>query len=156
MKVLCFVISLLLFLNCKQGEQKMNVKYFKEGTEKEILLNKEQQKILLVYLENLIDGIDDTARLYADEDRLNEVRNSDSALEFFFEEKREFFSNETGTVFINKIFLPITGDLSISETKGSVIIFFGKEAYDSSPYINSAGIEFLDNILKILQIEKTN
>lgn len=131
----------------------MKIKYFSNGKEKSISIPRDNVEELTALLRNLISGIDDEARLVVDDERIEMLKQNDNTVEIVFEKKQKFNSAEFSEYPISKILIPLSGDLSTTENENAVVIFLGKNIYDSSPYINQNGKSDLKKIIAILRID---
>ncbi len=154
MKFTAAILMLILsFLNCPQRNTAMKIKYFSNGKEKSISIPRDNVEELTALLRNLISGIDDEARLVVDDERIEMLKQNDNTVEIVFEKKQKFNSAEFSEYPISKILIPLSGDLSTTENENAVVIFLGKNIYDSSPYINQNGKSDLKKIIAILRID---
>lgn len=149
-KILTLFLILSSFSNCI-SENKLISKHFINGNVVKVRLNESQTMDLIKNLKLLIEGIDDQARLVVDKDRIKEIKKSDEIYEFVLIPSHKFSSKRFKNYLIKNIIIPITGDLSSTENKNSVIILAGDNEYDSSPYINSNGSNLLKQIIKIVK-----
>lgn len=128
----------------------MKIKYFNSGQSEIVELNKDNSKKVFDELKNLIEGINDVARLVVDEERMDELRKNDEALEIVFDNEIEFNSKEFEQLKIKKILLPLSGDLAYTEDESAAVIFLGSTAYEPNPYLNLNGRSHISNLIKIL------
>jgi len=128
----------------------MKISFYKNGTKKDISLNKAQSDSVSQNIKKLIEGIDDEARLVVAGERLDEIRKNDEVIEILFEKPIKFTSKEFSNYSIGKILIPVSGDLAGTENENGVVIFLGGKIYDSSPYINTNGKEFVDEALHFI------
>ncbi|MGD0339345.1 MAG: hypothetical protein ABSB78_11215 [Bacteroidota bacterium] len=128
----------------------MKIKYFNNGQSGIVELNKDNSKKVFDELKNLIEGINDMARLVVDEERIDELRKNDEALEIEFDNEIEFNSKEFEQLKIKKILLPLSGDLAYTEDESAAVIFLGSTAYEPNPYLNLNGRSHISNLMKIL------
>ena len=146
------LLTCLSFQNFGQRYAGMKIEIFGEGKSKEIFLMQNEKKTLMNELTKLINGVNDIARLAVDEDRLKEIKRTDDLIEIKFEIKINFTSSEFTDYPIEKILIPITGDLSSTEEDNAVVLLLGAGSYDTNPYINSSGEKTFENIKRILKI----
>jgi hypothetical protein len=126
----------------------MKIFFYKNGIKKDISLNKAQSDSLSLNIKKLIEGIDDEARLVVDDERLDEIKKNDEAIEILFEKPVKFTSQEFSNYSIGKILIPVSGDLAGTENENGVVILLGEKIYDSSPYINTNGKELVNEIYR--------
>jgi len=128
----------------------MKIFFYKNGIKKDISLNKAQSDSLSQNIKKIIERIDDEARLVVDEERLNEIKKNDEAIEILFEKPIKFSSKEFSNYEIGKILIPVSGDLSGTENENGVVIFLGEKIFDSNPYINTNGKKLVDEVLHFI------
>jgi hypothetical protein len=129
----------------------MKIFFYKNGIKKDISLSKTQSDSLSQKIKKLIEGIDDEARLVVDEERLDEIKKNDEAVEILFEKPIKFTSIEFSNYSIGKILIPGRGDLAGTENENGVVVFLGGKIYDSSPYINTNGKNIVNEIIGFLK-----
>jgi hypothetical protein len=132
--------------------QELKSYYFDSGKTDTICVSKSLKAKIIKQIEKLIYNIDQELRVYFDAGRIDELKKMEKSIELRFNKKIK--SKSRGVFTIQKILLPLTGDLAGSKEVNIVSILVGGDEYDSSPYLVKEGYVGVQQIEKMFLKKK--
>jgi hypothetical protein len=150
-----FLLIFCLIINMELADsQELKAYYFDSGKKDTISVSKSLKAKIIKQIEKLIYNIDQELRVYFDAGRIDELKKTEKSIELIFNKKNKIKSKSRGVFTVQKILLPLTGDLSGSKEANTVSILVGGDEYDSSPYLVKDGYVVVQHIEKILLKKK--
>jgi hypothetical protein len=136
------------------GSQELKAYYFDSGKTDTICISKSLKAKIIKQIGKLIYNIDQELRVYFDAGRIDELKKTEKSMELIFNKKNKIKSKSRGDFAVQKILLPLTGDLAGSKEANTVSILVGGDEYDSSPYLVKEGYLVVQQIEKMLLKKK--
>lgn len=143
MKFFLFLLLAFLSCNCKHESIDMEVVLFKNGTSTFYSLSSEEKKIVNEKISEIFIGIDEVLKIYFGEERINELKSSEEALEILYKDSIVLPTANFGSFPVKKIIFPLTGDFIGNPKVPEITIITGDEEYDSTPFRNTKGYTLL-------------
>jgi hypothetical protein len=129
----------------------MKIIYFNAGKENKPEVSKSDQNKISQILIKLFSGCDEALKLYVDEERINDIKKSDSGVEIFLGRSNIFKTKSMGKYKIEKIMIPFTGDYAGDEKSNDVTIFAGEKEYFTPALRNSNGFKNVTELEKLIK-----
>jgi len=130
--------------------QDLKAYFFDSGKTDTLPVSKSMKSKIIRQVEKLIYNIDQELRVYFDAGRIDELKKTEKSIELIFNKKNKIKSKSRGVFSVQKVLLPLTGDLAGSKEANAVSILVGADEYDSSPYLIKDGHAIVRQIEKIL------
>ncbi len=129
MKRLIFILTILIFISCNESTHKMKIIFYRQG--KIINVNTSQLDLTGIYtrVKQLCENTTDKLRVYINEERIEQLKQTETALEIIFEKEVEISSPAIGTEKVKKIFFPLSGDFIGNDESPVITVFLGTEDY---------------------------
>ncbi len=154
MKLLIYFLFGIIICNCKQGNADMKITLYNKGEVINYKLTPGEKEKVNEMVRNIFGGIDEVYRLYFEEERLEELKNTEEVLEIIYNEPFLFTTKEFGTFPVKKIAIPITGDFIGNAENPEITIICGEEEYDSTPFRNTTGYKLLIQLKELIDAAK--
>jgi len=148
--IIIFLSAGHFLISCKSGSIEMKITEYRNGGEKIIRTGEEDSKKINEIVGELLALTDDMLRVYLDEETIASIKNQEYCIEITYMEKVNLNSAFLGTVTINKILIPLSGDYSSNEEGDSVLFLIGEDSYTASPLTTSGGFKYIGEILEII------
>jgi hypothetical protein len=148
------LIILLLSLNIIHNMDKpleMKIIYFNGGKENKPEVSKSDRNRISQILVKLFSNCNEALKLYIDEERIKEIKKSDSGVEIFLGMSTIFKTKSLGNYKVEKIMIPFTGDFAGDEKSSVVTIFAGEKEYFTPALRNSNGYKNVTELEKIIR-----
>jgi len=114
----------------------LKVIYFNAGKEIKADISKSDQNKISQILTKLFSNCDEAYKLYISDDRINEIKKTDSGIEIFLGKSILYKTKSLGNYKVKKIMIPFTGDFAGDEKSSEVTIFAGEKEYFTPPLIS--------------------
>lgn len=138
------------FLCGNQGDEGYGIFLYDNGKKSEIKLSSSDQTELLNTVYELLKNIDDEYRLYVDSERVELIKKNDKAIEIIFDKEKAIITKSKGTINLDRLLIPLTGDLSYDQNENRVTILTGNPDYSGSPLISDCDEKTLLKFLKLI------
>ena len=133
-------------------KESLRALYYKDGKKTEITLD----SLLCERVRRLVDTLSldasETLKLLVDDERIEDLKKTETSVEILFKPEASFLSRQTGTFTADKIFLPFSGDFVGTDKDPIVTVFAGdKNGYFSGPLRNPNGYASLMELRALLE-----
>ena len=110
LKLIPLLLSATVLFQCQGDAKGMKAYTYANGTKSEQRLTAPDQETVKSIITELFNGTSDMLRVRVDDDRINDIRNKERAIEIVFDELQTFKSKDLGSFSIRRLFVPLTGD----------------------------------------------
>jgi hypothetical protein len=148
------LIILLLSLNLIYAMSKpleLKIIYFNAGKENKTEISKSDQNKISQVLKKLFSNSDEAYKLYISDERINEIKKTDSGVEIFLGKSIVYKTKSLGNYKVKKIMIPFTGDFAGDEKSSEVTIFAGEKEYFTPPLISKNGFKNVKELEQIIR-----
>jgi hypothetical protein len=148
--LIIFVLSLnLIYAMSKPLELK--VIRFNAGKENKTEISKSDQNKISQILTKLFSNCDEALKLYIDEERIKEIKKTDSGVEILLGKSIVYKTKSLGNYKVKKVLIPFAGDYAADEKSSEVTIFAGEKEYFTPALRNSKGYKDVIELEKIIR-----
>src|SRR5690606_2046808 len=144
------LLIILLLTNCKTEDNSMKIVTYLNGESSEVKISKENETEVMNIVSELLLKTDDMLRVYFDQDRINELKQTEKCIEILLDKTTVMNTGFLGETNAKKILLPLSGDFSATEKVNVVTIFLGEDDYSSGPLTAAGGLDLIIRIEKIV------
>lgn len=124
-----------LFSKCNGSNANMIITYFDKGKTQRIQLEPSKERQLTKEIEDIFSGVDSELRLYVDSSRVESLKASDKSIEIILNESKTFITEKKGSYKLNRIIIPLSGDLFLNPKLDPFILIKGNDMYSGSPLV---------------------
>ena len=150
MKLFIIILFSLNMIYAMEKPLEMKIIYFSSGKVNKPEISKSDQIKISQILTKLFSNCDEAWKLYISDDRINEIKKSDSGVEIFLGKTIVYKTKSLGNYKIKKIMIPFTGDFAGSEKSSEVTIFAGEKEYFTPPLISKNAFQNIIELKKII------
>lgn len=129
----------------------LKIIYFNAGKENKTEISKADQNKISQILTKLFSNCDEALKLYIDEERIKEIKKTDSGVEIFLGKTIVYKTKSLGNYKVRKIMIPFTGDFAWDEKSSEVTILAGEKEYFTPALRNSNGYRDVTELEKIIR-----
>jgi len=157
MKLTIFLLLPLItsFLCCSNNSDEMSNKlktiYYKNNSADTLKLSTKQAAKIQAILKELFGKVDEELRLYLDSERIETLKVEDESVEFIFPQELSISVKTKYNIVFDRVIIPLSGDLSLSENNNDAILIFGDKEYGSSPHLALNGNLLVKELVDILK-----
>ncbi|MCB0727874.1 MAG: hypothetical protein KDD00_10445 [Ignavibacteriae bacterium] len=136
---------------CKyQSKEGLEIYIYENGNKSVVKLSSSEKSELLNIIDELFSDIDDELRLYVDPERVEEIKKDDKALEIVFDKETELITKNRGKYKLDRLLIPLTGELSLNKNENNIIFLTGNPDYAGSPLSSNCNENTLKRFLKLV------
>jgi len=144
LKLIPLLLSATVLFQCQGDAKGMKAYTYANGTKSEQQLTAPDQETVKTIIAELFKGTSDMLRVRVDDDRINDIRNKERAIEIVFDELQTFKSKDLGSFSIRRLFVPLTGDYVGDAKNPSATLFpANDDGFMSGPLENPNGYNAL-------------
>ncbi|KAA0211903.1 MAG: hypothetical protein WBP57_08140 [Ignavibacteria bacterium] len=115
---------------------------YENGKASEVLIDSTE---VYSFSTEMLSGIENVLRLAVDSNYMNEIKSKEKAIEIYFPAHLKVQTNYLGPMEIDRIFIPLSGDLSgTKESPVSTVIISENGNYISTPYRLPNGFSIIE------------
>jgi hypothetical protein len=129
----------------------MKIIYFSDGKENKTKISKPDQIKISQILTKLFSNCDEAFKLYISDERINEIKKTDSGVEIFLGKSIVYKTKSLGNYKVKKIMIPFTGDFARDEKSSEATIFAGEKEYFTPPLISKNAFKSVTELEKIIR-----
>jgi hypothetical protein len=151
LKLIPLLFSATVLFQCQGDAKGMKAYTYAHGTKAERRLTAPDQETVKTIIAELFEGTSDMLRVRVDDDRINDIRTKERAIEIVFDQLQTFKSNDLGSFSIRRLFIPVTGDYVGDPTTPSATLFpADDDGFMSGPLGNPNGYNVLVRLDSII------
>lgn len=133
-----------------QSKEGLEIYIYENGNKSVVKLSSSEKSELLNIIDDLFSDIDDELRLYVDPERVESIKNEDKALEIVFDNETELATKSRGKYKLDRLLIPLTGELSLNKNENNIIFLTGNPDYAGSPLSSNCNENTLKRFLKLV------
>lgn len=134
----------------KQNSDGFKIYLYDKGIKSEIKLSSSEQSELPGIIHEMFSDINSEMRLHVDTERAESIKNENKACEIVFDEEISLKTKNKGSYKIQRLMIPLSGDLSGDPNENRIIFLTGNPEYSGSPLVSNCDEITLEKFLKII------
>ena len=149
-----FLIILMIFnMGCSFiRSSNVTITFYSKGTSSEIKFQSQQDKEQVQNLiGELISDTDDILRLLVSDERINNLKQTESGIEIKYSKHKIITSKLLGDFRINRLYIPFSGEFTSEKTEGVATIFLADTVYLSGPLRISDGMKIVKQLQELIE-----